>query len=43
MRLEMFIIEDEIHAEQEAEFETYGAAIVELKRRASIPWDQPPN
>jgi hypothetical protein len=40
----MFTIEDERHAEpQEGEFSTLAAAIAELKRRATLPWDQAPN
>ena len=40
----MFIIEDEAHAElQDGEFETQPDAMVELHRRAAIPWDQAPN
>jgi hypothetical protein len=40
----VFLIEDESHAEpQEGEFPTLRAAINELERRATIPWDQPPN
>ena len=40
----MFLIEDQSHAEvQEGEYPTLIAAILELERRATIPWDQPPN
>jgi hypothetical protein len=40
----MFIIEDEQHAEpQSGEFESIADALAELKRRAMLPWDQPPN
>jgi hypothetical protein len=39
----MFEIYDELHAEQQAEFETLEAAKNELRRRAGIPWDQEPN
>ena len=40
----MFLIQDELHAEQQSgEFATLGAAIAELKRRAGIPWNEPPN
>jgi len=40
----MFIIEDEIHAEwQEGEYATFEEAAAELHRRASLPWDEPPN
>ena len=40
----MFVIEDEQHAEPQAgEFESIADAVAELKRRAMLPWDQPPN
>jgi len=39
----MFVIEDERHAEHHGEFPTLHDAIVELRRRVSIPWDQAPN
>jgi hypothetical protein len=40
----MFIIEDEFHAEiQDGRFETRLEAIEEMKRRAAIPWNEPPN
>ena len=40
----MFKIEDERHAEPQAgEFRTFEDAVAELKRRASVPWDQDPN
>ena len=39
----MFIIDDEAHAESQGEFPTFEAAVAELRRRAAIPWDQPPN
>ena len=40
----MFLIEDHSHAEvQEGEYPTLMAAISELERRATIPWNQPPN
>ena len=40
----MFLIEDQAHAEvQEGEYPTLMAAVLELERRATIPWDQPPN
>ncbi len=43
-RRRMFIIEDEQHAEPQAgEFELIADAVAELKRRAMLPWDQPPN
>jgi hypothetical protein len=39
----MFIIEDELHAEQQGEFASFGDAIAELRRRACIGWDHEPN
>ncbi len=40
----MFLIEDELHAEQQdGEFPSLEAAIAELERRAKIPWNEPPN
>lgn len=40
----MFVIEDELHAEQQdGEFATFEDALSELKRRSSIPWDHEPN
>ena len=40
----MFVIEDEAHAEpQSGEFRTFEDAMDELRRRASIPWDEAPN
>lgn len=40
----MFIIEDEIHAEPEKrEYKTFEDAISELKKRATIPWNEKPN
>ena len=39
----MFVLEDEIHAEQQGEFATFEEAVTEVKRRAAIPWDQQPN
>ena len=36
-------IEDEIHCEQFGPFESFEAAIAELRRRAEIAWDSPPN
>jgi hypothetical protein len=42
--VDMFLIEDEAHAEQQpGEFATLADAISELKRRAAIPWDAEPN
>jgi hypothetical protein len=39
----MFVVEDEIHAEWEGQFSSFDEAVVEIRRRATIPWDQPPN
>jgi hypothetical protein len=39
----MFVIEDEIHAEQDDEYASFDEALAELRRRARVPWDQPPN
>jgi hypothetical protein len=39
----MFVIEDELHAEPQGEFESYEDALDELRRRAAMPWDRPPN
>jgi hypothetical protein len=37
------LIEDERHAEEHGKFASVHQAIAELRRRATIPWDQPPN
>ena len=39
----MIVIEDAIHAEQDGDFASFDEAVAELRRRATIPWDQPPN
>ena len=39
----MFQIEDEAHAEPQGRFGSYEAAMSELRRRAMVPWDKPPN
>ena len=39
----MFVIEDEIHCDWHGQYATFEAAVTELRRRAAIPWDQPPN
>jgi hypothetical protein len=39
----MFVIEDEFHAEHDGRYASFDDAIAELRRRATIPWDQPPN
>ena len=39
----MFIIWDEKHAERHGRFQTRQQAIVELQRRAAVPWNEKPN
>ena len=39
----MFVIEDELHAEPQGQFATLQHALSELRRRADIAWDEPPN
>lgn len=39
----IFIIEDEVHSSIEWEFDSFEDAILELKKRADIPWNQKPN
>jgi len=39
----VFVIEDECHAEQHGQFATLQDALTELRRRATIPWNQEPN
>jgi len=39
----MIVLEDNIHCERQGIFETFDAAIAELKRRAMIPFDERPN
>ena len=39
----MFVIEDEAHDEAHGECKMLESAIAELRRRAEIPWDRPPN
>jgi hypothetical protein len=39
----MIVIEDMIHCEHCGTYATFEEAIGELRRRASIPWDQSPN
>lgn len=38
-----FSIEDEVHAEWQGDYPSLDLAVAELRRRASIPWDQEPN
>jgi hypothetical protein len=39
----MFVVWDEAHAERHGRFHTREEAIVELQRRATIPWNEEPN
>jgi hypothetical protein len=39
----MFVIEDIIHGEQYGQFAKFDQALAELRQRAAVPWDQPPN
>jgi hypothetical protein len=39
----MFVIEDEIHCDWHGQFASFDDAVAELRRRATLPWDQPPN
>jgi hypothetical protein len=39
----VFVIEDELHAEWQGEFESFAAALAELRNRAAIKWDEAPN
>jgi hypothetical protein len=39
----MFVIDDELHAEPQGEFASLEKALTELRRRATLSWDQPPN
>jgi hypothetical protein len=41
--LNIFVIEDEAHGEQEGRFQIRQEAIAELERRATIPWNEKPN
>ena len=38
-----YVIEDEAHAEQFGTFATLDEAVAELRRLATLPWDQEPN
>ena len=42
-RMHKFILEDADHAEPMGEFASLGDAVSELRRRAQLPWDEPPN
>ena len=39
----MFVIEDEIHCDWHGQFSNYDDALAELRRRAVLPWNEPPN
>lgn len=39
----VYIVEDEMHAEQCGKFDTFEDAFLELKKRATIAWDKKPN
>ena len=39
----MFVIEDERHAEPQGKYVNLEEAVVELRRRSRIPWDEEPN
>lgn len=39
----LYVIEDEWHGEHCGDFESFDAAVSELKRRAKLPWDTEPN
>jgi hypothetical protein len=39
----IYEIEDERHAEPQGEYATFHDAVAELRRRAALPWDEPPN
>lgn len=42
-RMTRVCIEDEAHTELHGEYPTFEEAVLELERRALVPWDQPPN
>lgn len=39
----MFYIEDEFHCELDGPYTTFEEALAELRRRATVAWDAPPN
>lgn len=39
----MFVIEDELHCDWHGQFATFDEAVAALRRRATLPWDEPPN
>ena len=38
-----FVIHDELHDEEHGTFDNAAQALAELRRRATLPWDAPPN
>ena len=38
-----FVLEDDFHAEWQGEYGSLEEALEELKRRATLPWDDEPN
>jgi len=41
--LPVFVFEDEIHCDWHGQYATLGDAIAELRRRATLRWDEQPN
>jgi hypothetical protein len=41
--MSVFVIEDELHDEQQGEYGSMAEALAELERLAKLPWDKPPN
>lgn len=41
--MDLFVIEDEFHAEPQGRFDSYNSAMEELQRRTKIPWNEDPN
>jgi hypothetical protein len=39
----MLVIEDEIHCDWHGQYVSFDDAVAELRLRATLPWDQPPN
>ena len=39
----MFLIQDDVHCDRRGEFPTREAALDELRRLSTLPWDQEPN
>lgn len=38
-----FVIEDEAHGEPQGPPTSFQEALAELRRRSTLPWDEPPN